>query len=117
MEHGETDDIPMELQKYHGISIILVPISNKNRLCIPIWLVLWNMFFIKFHEIPFLSHDYPMISTVDRRLYGYRLKTRDQLVARHSAAQEAEAESGADLALGTPSENRAILPVTMMFSQ
>lgn len=63
---------------------------------------------IKFHEIPFLSHDYPMISNVDQRLYGYPLKTRDQLVARHSAAQEAEAESGADLASGTPSENRAI---------
>jgi len=49
-----------------------------------------------------------MISNVDQRLYGYPLKTRDQLVARHSAAQEAEAESGADLASGTPSENRAI---------
>jgi hypothetical protein len=63
---------------------------------------------IKFHEIPFLSHDYPMICHVDQRRYGYPLRTCDQLVARHPAAQEAEAESGADLALGKPSENRAI---------
>jgi hypothetical protein len=61
MEHGETDDIPMELQKSHGISIILVPISNKNWLYISIWLVHWNMNFMAFYILGMSSSQLTFI--------------------------------------------------------